>query len=252
MSTKIFDAYRMPSSVPVLPFVRDLAARMEHARWLRTQVALVMVAAAVEASTSWREVADLIAPFGGVTAQMLSSRQLLSSGASLARVAADILDVVDDYTRAGTVRLAAGVDTSCSVVFLDDPGDPGWTYVKVFSESSRLRDAVVAGTPLVDFSYWNNSDGPDDVTDAEWEERRVAWDRVLPGWTAPARVGATWESDANRMLVLSVRNNEWLSPDAVAQAVSDDDPDKAAKTAAWLVQPAPAWACRPAPHEGQP
>ena len=35
------------------------------------------------------------------------------------------------------------------------------------------------------FGYWNNTDPPEDVTDADWEVRRHVWDRVV-GLDAPA------------------------------------------------------------------
>lgn len=30
-----------------------------------------------------------------------------------------------------------------------------------------------------EYSYWNNTDRPDDLSEAEWKERKVTWDRLL-------------------------------------------------------------------------
>lgn len=35
--------------------------------------------------------------------------------------------------------------------------------------------------------YWNNTERPDDVTEDEWEQRRLFWNRALPGAGVPAR-----------------------------------------------------------------
>jgi hypothetical protein len=36
-----------------------------------------------------------------------------------------------------------------------------------------------AGLKAEDFSYWNNSDKPDDISEEAWNERKVLWDKVL-------------------------------------------------------------------------
>lgn len=39
---------------------------------------------------------------------------------------------------------------------------------------------IVRNHPMTgDWSYWNNSDRPDDVSDEEWESRRASWDYAL-------------------------------------------------------------------------
>lgn len=42
------------------------------------------------------------------------------------------------------------------------------------------------------YGYWNNTDMPDEVTTAEWNRRRKAWDEVLPGAGIPALCGYTF------------------------------------------------------------
>lgn len=46
----------------------------------------------------------------------------------------------------------------------------------VFSERDIYRSALLEAGVAVDYGYWNNTDGPEDVTAEEWEGREKAWD----------------------------------------------------------------------------
>lgn len=48
--------------------------------------------------------------------------------------------------------------------------------IKLFDEHSWVRD----------YSYWNSSDPDENVSDAEWDEREQAWNKVLPGAGVPS------------------------------------------------------------------
>lgn len=55
----------------------------------------------------------------------------------------------------------------------------GSVYGMVFSERQKWIDLWMDQDGLEDYSYWNNTDRPDDVTDAEWECRGKTWDAIL-------------------------------------------------------------------------
>lgn len=56
----------------------------------------------------------------------------------------------------------------------------------MYCEATELRELVTGHPDVEEYGYWNNSDQPDGVTDQEWDERRQAWNRVLPGVGIPA------------------------------------------------------------------
>lgn len=64
----------------------------------------------------------------------------------------------------------------------------GRYHVLTFTEEPDLRDAFEAMAEVEEYGYWNNSDAPAYVTDEQWDERRSAWGRVLPGYSAPSEV----------------------------------------------------------------
>jgi hypothetical protein len=72
-----------------------------------------------------------------------------------------------------------------------DP-ETGLLAVLLFAEASLLVEAFWGLPEVEEYGYWNNTDQPDGVTDAEWDERRSFWDRVLPGYTPPAVAMLTW------------------------------------------------------------
>ena len=50
----------------------------------------------------------------------------------------------------------------------------------LFSErgGNAYRAALIEADVLRDYGYWNNTDQPGDVTDAEWRQRRRAWSKL--------------------------------------------------------------------------
>lgn len=64
--------------------------------------------------------------------------------------------------------------------------------VLLFADEATLIAAFEAMPEVEAYGYWNNTDRPDEVTEAEWDERRAFWDRVLPGYQPPAEVMLSW------------------------------------------------------------
>ena len=47
---------------------------------------------------------------------------------------------------------------------------------------STVKDEFFKFTGMEDFSYWNNTEAPDGITEDEWEMRGQAWDDAIPSW----------------------------------------------------------------------
>lgn len=89
-----------------------------------------------------------------------------------------------------TGRRNPAFDLELDACFLRDPDDAGQLYAVLYTEQPAYRAAY---PPVFEpWPYWNNTDRPDDVTDAEWGTRRDTWDRLV-GWDPPARRGLGWE-----------------------------------------------------------
>ena len=66
--------------------------------------------------------------------------------------------------------------------------DPGTGRIMALLYAGSKMEHVWERQPEVEeYGYWNNTDQPEGVTDAEWDERRAAWERCLPNWSPPAR-----------------------------------------------------------------
>lgn len=65
-------------------------------------------------------------------------------------------------------------------------------YVNVFDED--VHEMVRKNQKFKDFSYWNNTDRPDEVTARQWRHRERTWDKLLPDSRAvPAISGFTYD-----------------------------------------------------------
>jgi hypothetical protein len=83
----------------------------------------------------------------------------------------------------------------------------GHVYGVPFSDRSRWIVAWLNRPEVEDFSYWNNTDKPDTVSQEEWDHRQMVWDRILavnPAET-PAMAGFTAEC-TDRFLYVFARD----------------------------------------------
>lgn len=80
-----------------------------------------------------------------------------------------------------------------------------------FLGKDELFDEFLEFEEVSDYHYQNSSDGPDGVSKADWEERRKAWDRVLP-------VG-TFNTE---MLVATIANPWQIAPSSVSFAKAQE------------------------------
>ncbi len=59
------------------------------------------------------------------------------------------------------------------------------TYV----EQRELKQLWDVQTWRREFGYWDNTDPPEELAEAEWDERARLWGLVFPGYDAPSEVG---------------------------------------------------------------
>ncbi len=87
-----------------------------------------------------------------------------------------------------------------------DDGDPvswnvscfptGRSVLILFYGPRWIREAFEKHFAFEEFGYWNSSDKPEEVTDAQWAYRKKAWEKVLTGSElsgVPADLGYTYK-----------------------------------------------------------
>lgn len=84
----------------------------------------------------------------------------------------------------------------------------------LFTEKEPFVTAWKAMDEVESYGYWNNTDAPVEVSDAEWGERREAWNRVMPGFDPPVE----------SMLTFALRSNV-LDIGMTRLAHNTDDPE---------------------------
>lgn len=107
--------------------------------------------------------------------------------------------------------------------------------VLVYTERSELSDAFQALPQVEAYGYWNNTDQPDDVSDAEWADRRTFWDRVLGdgvpiertlSWVLRGeydpgmiQMAGSWDGDPSSVLFSQIPSMEERARGIAVQAV---------------------------------
>ncbi|NTF17813.1 hypothetical protein G6L37_05320 [Agrobacterium rubi] len=67
----------------------------------------------------------------------------------------------------------------------------GGIYGIAYTEQHAWRDLWMSKPFVEDFAYWDNTDKPDEVSEADWDERGRVWDAILASaiLTAPSMAG---------------------------------------------------------------
>lgn len=93
----------------------------------------------------------------------------------------------------------------------EDPAT-GRILVRLYTDQQVMVDTFEAMNEVESYSYWNNADEPEGTTPEQWDERRAAWDRVMPAYTAPAESMLTFTlrsgSNPRTMMLCAVDGGE--------------------------------------------
>ena len=83
--------------------------------------------------------------------------------------------------RAGEVKKTQkrdpGIDFSFSLTIF--PKTAKKSIGIIYCEHQDLIDAFMDHEDVSDFSYWNNTDRPEDISESEWQARKKSWDKAL-------------------------------------------------------------------------
>jgi len=124
-----------------------------------------------------------------------------------------------------TGRHVSGLDVETSLVaFLDD--QTGQVYAMLYADNQLLRDACSAHPALTPYAYWDSTDPPDDVSEAEWAERGALWGRLLGPDGIPGKAGVTlsltdfWDIPSDNLDAHSARAALAAVPDRHTRAIT--------------------------------
>lgn len=100
-------------------------------------------------------------------------------------------------------RTLSDVDIFYDVQIMRGPEDNTIVF-KVFSECRDYTKALETQDWCSDFSYWNNTDKDDDVTEEEWERRKKYWD-AMP-YTPPSESAVGFTQPCEYAIILANRD----------------------------------------------
>lgn len=107
----------------------------------------------------------------------------------------ELYDYVTDLAQSDTITLSRA-SFGYSVNIMSGP-NPGQSVFKVYAEVDPYSDELDKADWCQDFSFWDNCDAPDDVSEDDWEARRQFWNGLPPhapisdmsvGFSHPAKI----------------------------------------------------------------
>ena len=78
----------------------------------------------------------------------------------------------------------ADFDVSIVVIPIHDK-----TLAMPYADHDVLYKLLTNRPEITEYAYWNNTDHPEDISDDEWEHRKVDWDEALPNIGIPKNNG---------------------------------------------------------------
>ncbi|GAA4035106.1 hypothetical protein GCM10023063_19340 [Arthrobacter methylotrophus] len=174
MSTKIHNGYRLAEGTNVFAFIRRVRAALDPVRD-RVDGALLARLFTNAVDSCWLR-GETVPP----------------------RLAFTAFNKWEDEQKklADTARMK---DPNRFEMCLGEDPETGRILVRLYTERTAMRDAFEAMGEVEPYSYWNNYDAPAALTEDQWEERRSAWERVMPDYAPPAETMLTFvlRTDAN-------------------------------------------------------
>lgn len=100
-------------------------------------------------------------------------------------------------------------------VFINPEVSTEYVYLYPIASYDREMLPVLDSIEGVEeYAYWNNTDKPEDLSEAEWEERELAWDLLLPGAGSLIENGMEFKlyDDYSMPSAIGIRVPELLEP----------------------------------------
>lgn len=60
-----------------------------------------------------------------------------------------------------------------------------------FATNPCIKEIITSNSKVHEYGYWNNTDHPSELSDEEWEQRKMDWDMVFKHSGIPAECGMT-------------------------------------------------------------
>lgn len=169
MSITIHDAYLLPSNVNI---ANVMAWAVGHREKIED---LLADAWEGEICASACEMLDrMIVRAAGLAGEGEGdTRELWSSLLDHARN--NLEKTYSDHAKQG--RRFPGLDTEVKMAILQHEGR---CYAKLMCDSKPVREYFHALEGMEDFSYWDNCDQPDGLSDKQWDARGRLWNDLVP------------------------------------------------------------------------
>ncbi len=182
MSTKIYNGYRISVGE------RGMAGRLREVREslgvTRTRLYRTLVVGAACALVDATRLGE---------DPRIDGRRVSLDGSALGSAARVIDELIERAEASARRDPEFDLGVSLTLVW----GDDGQLYGLLYCERQEFVDAFTALDGVEAWPYWDNTEGPEDVSDEEWHERGATWNRLLGGG-APAEVGVTWSLNGAR------------------------------------------------------
>lgn len=106
-----------------------------------------------------------------------------------------------------TGRRDPGFDFECDISFIFSGN---YVYFIVFTEVNDYIEIIQNFKNVEDYSYWNNTDRPENIPSKVWSARRRKWDQLLKKSGVPALSGLNFELIGKDLIKLIVMNKEGI------------------------------------------
>lgn len=136
-----------------------------------------------------REVLHMaVTQFDAVSLQVPTAPEVAPNGNHLFEAALRLRDLQDEVVRTG--RRNPRFDTSLSVCLIPTQGR---LLGVAYGENPAMLQVLKACPAYRELPYWDGTEAPEDVSDAEWDARKGSWQAALPQWGAPGEFGLSYD-----------------------------------------------------------
>lgn len=159
MSTKIYHAYRLPRDFDIIPALMDVRKEAEKSL-IRHKLETLVLSSTISADQQSLWINSDYFPVGKER-------------------------YPDDYCHITETSLKESSTELVFITHLLSHEDHWYVIASGDRGSERVFDSKMDELGAEPYSYWDNSDHHDDVSDDEWEERGNTWSKMLTRYNQP-------------------------------------------------------------------
>jgi len=195
MSTKLYNAFKMKDESGL-----DAFKVLENLRDFKKQLLPIS-----QKGYNFEICQRLVRAYDNYTANQLFDLSYADSNPNPPTIADIIIDYIKESSDKNNLVLDLEFTIACYPY-----NDKEWLMIP-FYNYNEYENCLQSQSWYVDYSYWDNTDRPDEISQEEWDQREETWKKVVGYFHIPANETFCMKVANNNHLVVDLKHQTYIN-----------------------------------------